>query len=281
MGAKPPRLAVDMKQLTNVLQAFYTLTNVVSTLYNADFQEILTYPPHTEHCGFCKYIRTEFLDKCIESDRKAFQTCAKTGEVYAYCCHAGLYEVITPIKDKSGIIGYIMFGQAYNEDFDDLLKERLAEYGKYLDPDTLQQALSALKPLNSEIISAVTLLTKSFVTYVVNNRIVRVDKANFEETLVQYIEENLSGEITVSDLCHYFGISRTSFYELSSQCLNCSVMQYIKRIRIEKAKKLLADPSIPITKVAEQVGFWDYNYFIRVFKKETGISCKEFRQAAQ
>lgn len=270
-----------MQQLTNVMQAFYTLTNVVSTLYNADCQEILTYPPHSDHCGLCKYIRTEFLDKCMESDRKAFQTCAETGEIHAYCCHAGLYEVITPIKDKSGIIGYIMFGQAYNKDFDDLLKERLAEYGKHLDPDTLHQALSALKPLNSEIISAVTLLTKTFITYLVNNRIVRVDKTNFEESLVQYIETNMNTEITISDLCNYFGISRTAFYDLSSQCLNCSVMQFIKRIRIERAKKLLADPTIPITEVAERVGFWDYNYFIRVFKKETGISCKEFRQDAQ
>ena len=281
MASKHPRLSVDMQQLSNVMQAFYTLTNVVSTLYNADCQEILTYPPHTEHCRLCKYIRTEFLDKCLESDRKAFEACSKTGEVYAYCCHAGLYEVITPIKDKNGIIGYIMFGQAYNQDFDDLLKERLTEYGKYLDPDTLHQALAALKPLNSELISAVTLLTKTFITYLVNNRIVRVDKTNFEEALVHYIEANMSNEITIADLCSYFDISRTAFYELSNQCLNCSVMQYIKRIRMEKAKKLLADPSIPIAKVAEKVGFWDYNYFIRVFKKETGISCKEFRQEAQ
>ncbi len=281
MGGKRPRLAVDMRQLTNVMQAFYTLTNVVSTLYNADCEEILTYPPHVEHCGLCKYIRTKYLDQCQESDRQAFQTCAETGDVYAYCCHAGLYEVITPIKDKNGIIGYIMFGQAYNQDFDDLLKDRLAEYGKYLDPDMLQQALSALKPLNSEIISAVTLLTKTFITYLVNNHIVRVDKTNFEETLALYIEANMSSEITITDLCNYFGISRTAFYELSSQCLDCSVMQYIKRIRMEKAKKLLSDSSIPITKVAERVGFWDYNYFIRVFKKETGISCKDFRQDAQ
>ncbi len=280
MASKHPRLSVDMQQLSSVMQAFYTLTNVVSTLYNADCQEILTYPPHAEHCRLCQYIRTKYLDQCQESDRLAFQTCSETGEVYAYCCHAGLYEVITPIKDKRGIIGYIMFGQAYNQDFDDLLKERLVEFGKYLDPDTLQQAFSALKPLNSELIAAVSLLTQTFITYLVNNRIVRVDKSNFEETLSQYIEDNIATEITVPDLCAYFDISRTSFYELSSQCLDCSVMQYIKRIRIEKAKRLLQETQIPITKIAEQVGFWDYNYFIRVFKKETGISCKECRQNA-
>ena len=277
MDLHRPRLSVDMQQLYTVMEAFYTLTQINATLLDTDYNEILAYPPGVHHGPVCQIIRAHYLDRCKECDRKAFETCAETGEPYAYCCHAGLYEVVSPIKSDQNIIGYIIFGQMYNQDYADLLQERMAEYIRELDGEPLQEAIATLNPLRPEVISAATLLTQTYITYLLNNKIVLVDKSNFADMLMQYIENNLRSEITVSGLCNYFGISRTSFYELSSQCLDCSVMQYIKRIRVEKAKKLLQETELSITQISEQIGVMDYNYFMRVFKKETGISCKEYR----
>lgn len=278
MNPHRPRLSVDMQQLYKVMEAFYTLTHINATLLDTDHNEILAYPPGVHHGPVCQIIRANFLDRCKECDRRAFEICSETGEPYAYCCHAGLYEVVSPIKSEHGIIGYIIFGQMYNQEYADVLQERMGEYCKILDREPLQEAMATLNPLTPEVISAATLLTQTYITYLLTKKIVLVDKNNFAEMLMRYIENNLRSEITVTGLCNYFGISRTSFYELSSQCLDCSVMQYIKRIRIEKAKKLLQETELSITEISEQIGFMDYNYFMRVFKKETGISCKEFRQ---
>ncbi len=278
MNLHRPRLSVDMQQLYSVMEAFYTLTQINATLLDTEHNEILAYPPGVHHGPVCQIIRANFLERCKECDRRAFEICSKTGEPHGYCCHAGLYEVVSPIKSDQGIIGYIIFGQMYNQEYAEVLQERMAEYCKVLDGTALQEAMANLKPLSSEVISAATLLTQTYITYLLNKKIVLVDKNNFVDMLMQYIENNLRSEITVSKLCNYFGISRTSFYELSSQCLDCSVMQYIKRIRIEKAKKLLQETDLSITEISEQIGFLDYNYFMRVFKKETGISCKEYRQ---
>lgn len=260
------------------MKAFYTVTQIKSTLYNIDYQEILTYPVSGDHCSLCQAIRGAFVDRCKASDLRAFKTCTETEKIFEYLCHAGLYEVVFPIQDEHGIIGYIMFGQIYNTDHEELLQERLAEYGKDLGHHRLLNALSTLKPMNSKMISAVTLMMQTCITYLLTNRIVRVNKNNFEERLVQYIDDNIGTEISITDMCFYFGMSRTSFYELSEQCLGSSIMKYIKRLRIEKAKKLLQDSDLSIAQISEQVGFQDYNYFMRVFKKETGVSCKEFRQ---
>lgn len=273
-----PRLSVDMQQLSKVMEAFYTLTQINATLLDTDHNEILAYPPGVHHGPICQIIRASYLERCKECDRVAYEICSKTGAPYGYCCHAGLYEVVSPIQSDHGIIGYIQFGQIYNQDYADLLQERMAEYTKVLDPEALQSALAELKPISSEVINAAAMLTQTYITYLLTKKIVLVDKSNFADMLMQYIQNNLRREITVSELCSYFGISRTSFYELSSQCLDCSVMQYIKQIRLEKAKKLLRETELSITEISEQSGFMDYNYFLRVFKKETGISCKEFRQ---
>lgn len=273
-----PRLSVDMQQLSKVMEAFYTLTQINATLLDTDHNEILAYPPGVHHGPICQIIRASYLERCKECDRVAYEICSKTGAPYGYCCHAGLYEVVSPIQSDHGIIGYIQFGQIYNQDYADLLQERMAEYTKVLDPEALQSALAELKPISSEVINAAAMLTQTYITYLLTKKIVLLDKSNFADELMLYIENNIRTEITVTGLCNYFGISRTSFYELSSQCLDCSVMQYIKQIRLEKAKKLLRETELSITEISEQSGFMDYNYFLRVFKKETGISCKEFRQ---
>lgn len=278
MKLQRPRLSVNLQQLSQVMEAFYTLTQINATLLDTDHNEILAYPPGVHHGPVCQIIRANFLERCKECDRIAYAACSRTGEPHAYCCHAGLYEVVSPIQSDHGIIGYIQFGQIYNQDYADLLQERMAEYSKILDAQALQEALSVLKPMDSAVINAAAMLIQTCITYLLTKKIVLLDKDNFTDMLLHYIENNLRSEITVSKLCNYFGISRTSFYELSSQCLDCSVMQYIKRIRIDKAKKLLRETELSITEISEQIGFLDYNYFMRIFKKETGISCKEFRQ---
>ena len=52
-------------------------------------------------------------------------------------------------------------------------------------------------------------------------------------------------------------------------------------VRIEKAKELLADLSLRIGDIAEQVGFLDMAHFSRVFKKMTGHSANEYRNLMQ
>ena len=48
--------------------------------------------------------------------------------------------------------------------------------------------------------------------------------------------------------------------------------------RIQKAKELLRDESLSVEAIAEQVGYNDYFYFTKVFKKNTGISPSKYRK---
>ena len=49
-------------------------------------------------------------------------------------------------------------------------------------------------------------------------------------------------------------------------------------MRIERAKELLRDVRLQVQQVSGLVGYRDYAYFYQVFKKQTGLSPKEYRQ---
>ena len=53
---------------------------------------------------------------------------------------------------------------------------------------------------------------------------------------------------------------------------------YLMALRIQAAKELLLQSSIPIKEIVFQVGFEDYNYFNRTFKKIEGVPPARFRQ---
>ena len=65
----------------------------------------------------------------------------------------------------------------------------------------------------------------------------------------------------------------TLFKNETGQTLN----QYITKYRVERAKKLLADPLTKISDISSKVGYSDGNYFGKTFKKIVGLSPTEYR----
>ena len=57
-----------------------------------------------------------------------------------------------------------------------------------------------------------------------------------------------------------------------------SIMEYITKIRLETSKKILKETNLPIKEISNMIGYGDYAYFARVFRKEFGISPTHFRR---
>ena len=104
------------------------------------------------------------------------------------------------------------------------------------------------------------------------------NKAAFIRETDRYIAAHLSENITVDAICAAFRIGRTKIYELSMDYLGCGLAEYIRKQRIEHAKRMLSETDMPITDIAFATGFADYNHFSRIFKKNTGISAREYRK---
>ncbi|MBQ9361138.1 MAG: response regulator [Lachnospiraceae bacterium] len=94
----------------------------------------------------------------------------------------------------------------------------------------------------------------------------------------EYIENNYFEEISLNLLAKQFNIENSYFSRVFKQETGSNVMQYIARLRMEKAVAYMENESINLTEIAFMVGYDDYNYFNRVFKKFNGMSPSEYRQ---
>jgi transcriptional regulator GlxA family with amidase domain len=93
----------------------------------------------------------------------------------------------------------------------------------------------------------------------------------------EFIEANISEKFSVDELSVKFAIGRRHFERRFKKATNNSPMEYIQRVKIEAAKKLLETSTKNISEVMYEVGYADSKAFRTVFKKLTGMSPVDYR----
>lgn len=96
--------------------------------------------------------------------------------------------------------------------------------------------------------------------------------------VVEEIKNNYTSNITLTGLSEKYGISTSHLSALIKEHAKLPFSDYLATKRIQKAKELLEDERLSIDNIAEQVGYNDYFYFTKVFKKYTGISPSKYRK---
>lgn len=92
-----------------------------------------------------------------------------------------------------------------------------------------------------------------------------------------YMQSHYSEKILLSDVADEIYVSQWHLSKLLNKETGQNFSELLAKIRIDKAKELLMDPSYRICDVAEAVGFQDMPHFSRVFKKIEGMSANEYR----
>ncbi|GIO13641.1 hypothetical protein J19TS2_31960 [Cohnella xylanilytica] len=95
-----------------------------------------------------------------------------------------------------------------------------------------------------------------------------------------YIERNLSSDLSIDMLADYLGISGSYFSLLFKQHFGDTFVEYVTKQRMEMAKSLLALSDKSVTVVGQMVGYAERRYFTRVFSKYTGMLPSEYREKA-
>jgi AraC family ethanolamine operon transcriptional activator len=85
--------------------------------------------------------------------------------------------------------------------------------------------------------------------------------------------------VTVGELCVHADVSRRWLEYSFSNVLGETPYQYMRRQRLDYARRLLADePNTKIYRIAQRVGFSSAKQLTKVFRREFGLSPREFRQ---
>lgn len=95
------------------------------------------------------------------------------------------------------------------------------------------------------------------------------------DKVINYMIENYSQNITLSQLAEYSQISSSYLGNIFKKVTGKSTIDYLIDIRINKAKSLLRD-GFTVSETSKLVGFNDIFYFSRAFKKHEGMSPSQY-----
>lgn len=270
----------EEKELLELLKHFYNLTGMKICVFDENCREICYYPEKL--CAFCSLLRRDGATDaaCVKSDLAHFEECAQKKQTVTYTCHVGLTECIAPILYEGALTGFIMIGQIRRENvpFSEVsakLENIPADFSE------AEKLYSEIQPKSlSKIRSAIAILN-ACAGYLHYKKLVVNKNRKIDEEIADYVCTHLQEKLGVDLLCRRFRLSRSELYRLTKDYFSCTVGEFVLRERIRKAKELLRNTSLPVHKIAAESGIPDYNYFSKIFKKQTGVSPSAYRAAGR
>ena len=275
-----PNLTLNTQKLLELMNDFYLLTGIKIAIFDNAYNEILSYPE--SHCHFCALMHNNpaTKTKCLESNERSFQKCRKTETLEIYHCHAGLVEATAPLIDNNVVIGYIMFGQISDFDSQEELAKKIGSVIEHynLTVPIEKSDIYSITPKSSEQILAAAKILEACTFYVLLTDMVSLRRQNFMNNVNTFLMEHLSEDLSIERLMDEFQVSRNKLYDSTTSYLGVGIAEHIRNLRINEAKRLLIETTLPIHVISDKVGFNDYNYFCRIFKKMAGIPAKQYRK---
>ncbi|HHW66231.1 MAG TPA: response regulator [Epulopiscium sp.] len=89
--------------------------------------------------------------------------------------------------------------------------------------------------------------------------------------------EHSDGRLSLTYIADKFYMHKNYISEVFKQKTGISITQYFTRIKMERAKVLIADGRLKVYEISDMLGYKDVEYFSKVFKKYTGVSPTQFR----
>ncbi len=108
-------------------------------------------------------------------------------------------------------------------------------------------------------------------------RSIHVDRKDMDRAL-EYIHANYAKDLNMTMVSNYVSLNYTYFSQAFKDFVGVSFVQYLKNIRIEKAKELLATTELKVMDIGERAGFDNTKHFNRVFRETVGVTPLEYRQ---
>lgn len=102
------------------------------------------------------------------------------------------------------------------------------------------------------------------------------DENRHVEFMMDYIKENYSSRVSLTDVSERCGMSCTYLNSKFKSGTGYTFNDFLNRYRMQKAVELLKENKYKVYEIADLVGFSDYKYFIKVFKKYVGCSPVRF-----
>lgn len=277
---KSMNILVNSEKLRKLLTSLYMIAGIQTNIYDEHGEDIKLFGNHAD---FCRIINSTAAghERCVQCDRAAVKCCAESRKPYRYRCHAGLKEVIIPIFDSGKPVAFLAFGQVlddtpYREQWNHTLTTLSWYDGDILE---LRDCFWRLIQLSDDKMHAYEDILCALTSYIQLERIICSTELSDEQRLEEYIDKHYMEKLSLKKISDDLHMGTTKLCALAKKLSgDGSVTKLTTNRRIAEAKILLYNKRLSVAEIAERVGFSDYNYFTKMFKKTVGVTPSQYRK---
>lgn len=201
-------------------------------------------------------------------------------------CFAGLCDTAVPVRSGQVLIGYLQTGQVMlkkpTRDQFNRVTRQLLDWGLKVDLKRVEEAYFHSRVIPLEQYEAVVRLLTIFAQHLAAaaNQIT-VQERTREPIQVakarEFIDAHQGEDLSLDQVAAYVHTSTFYFCKLFKKATGLTFTEYLTRVRIEKARALLADRQKRVSEIAFEVGFQSLSQFNRAFLRICGQSPSQFR----
>ena len=274
-------MSIDRQKLQELLRDFRTLTGIcISFWYHGDEWSVIGDTVYVS--PFCALLRQNetLRHDCEYCDARGLNHARETGEVCRLVCHAGLHEYTYPVQEAGRTLGYFMIGQVRLPDDGGGLSSEMVERWRALGMDVqeMQRLYHQLPVMTSEKMLTACHMLGALAKYVYIQGMIRRTEPPLCKKIMTYVRSNLARPMTLDSIAAALNVSRSTLCHTVRSEMNTSMIELIRRMRVEKVVSLLQD-GWTLQAAALEAGFSSSSYCSRVFKQVLGAAPGAFAKA--
>jgi AraC-like DNA-binding protein/ligand-binding sensor protein len=223
---------------------------------------------------------------CPELQRKVGG--ADTSDTQTLRCFAGLTNTSVPVKLEERVVAFLQTGQIFlrtpSAKRFKKIATQLISWGVKVNLARLENAYFHSRIVSPDQYHAIVRLLEIFAEHLslIANHIA-LQQINGDSLIIRrakdYIETHQFEPITLEEIAHALNVSMFHFCRSFKKATGLTLVTYLNRLRIEKAKILLRNNSLRISEIAYEVGFQSLTHFNRIFRKLVDCSPTEYRSS--
>ena len=265
----------DLSILDEVRHIFYQTTGLVLSFLYTD-EGMYDFYPLYEKIHFCDLIHSspEGLSRCLKSDIDALNKANVTVEYCVYTCHAGLANVVIPLKFKGRELGAIFTGQIFSEE---LTSRQLDEIVSSLEPlklnkKTLLQEIRQVKVFHEDkLLMAIKLINfmAHYILAVKEELFLRNEVHKKEQKILTYENEQMRLKNDLQQLSILVLKDKVVTTTDSNSMLEANMQKSTIVKRAQEFIRKNFNLQLTLSDVAKAV-YLSPNYFSTIFKEISG-----------
>jgi AraC-like DNA-binding protein len=277
----------SMPGLRELLDLGWRLFGVNPAVVSTDGHRVVLFERERRSQPFCAALERDPAGwaLCAMCDRNRFLEARRNALAMRYRCHAGLTEFIVPVVRDSEIVALLQCGQVHDRRPTAaewrVARRDLVDAG--IDPGPLKRLFQRNRVLppdrQGDLLNLLELIASRLSHADVHRLLPQPGRTRMQlGRAVTFIEVHLGERLTLSMLARAAGVSTRSLERLFRKELGASVVEFILRRRIARARDLLRDTDHTCAEIAFEVGFGSVQHFNRIFRRQQDASPGEWRQ---